>query len=73
MPNFYATLSTAPEVGILLATPFNLFFKKRLDLLASTAKESEGVTKKFLPRIMFRSASPSQAAPKSYYEGMGEL
>eukprot|EP00351_Strombidinopsis_sp_SopsisLIS2011_P004831 CAMPEP_0116889336 /NCGR_PEP_ID=MMETSP0463-20121206/24750_1 /TAXON_ID=181622 /ORGANISM="Strombidinopsis sp, Strain SopsisLIS2011" /LENGTH=50 /DNA_ID=CAMNT_0004555783 /DNA_START=832 /DNA_END=984 /DNA_ORIENTATION=+ len=26
---------------------------------------SEGVTKKFLPRIIFLSASPSQAAPKA--------
>lgn len=29
------------------------------------ATESEGVTKNLLPRIMLRSASPSQAAPKS--------
>ena len=30
-----------------------------------TATESEGVTKNLLPRIMLRSPSPSEAAPKS--------
>jgi hypothetical protein len=32
---------------------------------------SEGVTKKFLPRIMLRSASPSHAAAKSGESGLG--
>ena len=35
------------------------------ELAAIRAMLSEGVTKKFFPRIMLRSASPSQAAPKS--------
>lgn len=61
-----ATLSSAPEVGIDLATPVNpLFGKTAWALAASTATESEGVTKNYLPKIMFLSASPSQAAPKS--------
>jgi len=34
-------------------------------LAAMTATESEGVTKKLPPRIMFRSPSPSLAAPKT--------
>lgn len=67
-PNFYATLSTAPDVGILLATPFNLCFKNRSECAAKIANESDGVTKKFLPNIIFLSASPSQAAPKSNYD-----
>lgn len=33
-------------------------------LAANTAKLSEGVTKNYLPKIIFLSASPSQAAPK---------
>jgi len=59
-------LSTAPEVGMLRATPTNFYFKKKWLKLARTASESEGVTKNFLPNIIFLSASPSQAAPKSY-------
>ena len=66
MPNFSATVSTAPEVGILLATPRILDLRKSYEFVAKTAKESDGVTKKFFPKIMLRSASPSQAAPKSY-------
>lgn len=53
---------------MLLATPVSFFLEKSSLLAANTAKESEGVTKKFLPKIMFLSASPSQAAPKSYFE-----
>lgn len=67
-PNFSATLSTAPDVGILLATPRNFYFKNKLECAARIANESDGVTKKFLPNIIFRSASPSQAAPKSNYD-----
>ena len=60
--------STAPEVGIDLATPlqrpsWNQGMCSRLS--ASTARLSQGVTKKaFLPRIMLRSPSPSKAAPR---------
>lgn len=64
-PNFCATLSTAPEVGILLATPLIFYFKNKSEWAAKTASESEGVTKKFFPKIIFLSASPSHAAPKS--------
>ncbi len=65
MPSFLATISTAPDVGILLATPLIFYFKNRSEWAAKIARESEGVTKKFLPKIIFLSASPSQAAPKS--------
>jgi hypothetical protein len=29
MPSFLATISTAPDVGILLATPLIFYFKNR--------------------------------------------
>ena len=64
-----ATLSTAPEVGIDLATPFNgpflvkLLIKSALFVMA--AKESLGETNILGPKMIFLSASPSQAAPKS--------
>lgn len=73
MPSLWATLSTAPDVGMLRATPESFCFKKYWLKLARTASESEGVTKKFFPRIIFLSASPSQAAPKSYYEVFSDL
>jgi len=61
-----ATLSKAPEVGIDLATPMSpLLGKMAWALAARTATESDGVTKNYFPRIIFLSASPSQAAPKS--------
>mmetsp|Transcript_24033 Transcript_24033/g.65020 ORF Transcript_24033/g.65020 Transcript_24033/m.65020 type:complete len:203 (+) Transcript_24033:791-1399(+) len=63
-----ATTSRAPEVGIERATPLippaNCGIAA-LPFAARMATESEGVTKKPLPRIMLRSASPSAAAPKS--------
>lgn len=62
-----ATLSIAPLVGILLATPANYPLNIASELAAKTAKLSEGVTKNYLPKIIFLSASPSQAAPKSYF------
>ncbi len=69
MPNFLATRSTAPDVGIDRATPESPFFKYGIwqALAAITAKLSQGVTKKaFRPSTMFRSPSPSNAAPKSW-------
>jgi hypothetical protein len=51
---------------MLLATPLIFYFKNKSECAANIARESEGVTKKFLPKIMFLSASPSHAAPKSY-------
>lgn len=53
----------APEVGIDLATPTNFVFMKASEFAAITATESLGVTKNYLPKIIFLSASPSQAAP----------
>lgn len=52
---------------MLLDTPDTPALKNGmlLALAAIIAMLSEGVTKKFLPNIMLRSASPSQAAPKS--------
>jgi hypothetical protein len=55
--SFLATLSTAPEVGMLLATPLIFFFRNTSELAVNTASESEGVTKKCLPKIIFLSES----------------
>ena len=61
-----ATLSMAPLVGMLLATPRTFLLAKMACVLAARrASESEGVTKNYRERIILRSASPSQAAPKS--------
>mmetsp|Transcript_1104 Transcript_1104/g.3493 ORF Transcript_1104/g.3493 Transcript_1104/m.3493 type:complete len:213 (+) Transcript_1104:783-1421(+) len=67
MPFAAATRSSAHEVGIERAHALRPCLKKGIALAfaAMTARESEGVTKKFAPRIMFRSASPSAAAPKT--------
>lgn len=65
IPNLAETLSRAPLVGILLAHPNNYPYKKDPELAAKIAKLSEGVTKNYFPKIIFLSASPSQAAPKS--------
>jgi hypothetical protein len=58
-----------PEVGMDLPTPNNFltgaFLKTLSALAANTATESLGVTKNLLPKIIFLSASPSHAAPKS--------
>jgi hypothetical protein len=51
---------------MLLATPLIFYFKNNSECAANIARESEGVTKKFLPKTIFLSASPSHAAPKSY-------
>ena len=59
------TLSNAPDVGMDLAAPINpVFGNIILAQAANTARESDGVTKNYLPKIMFLSASPSHAAPK---------
>lgn len=58
------TLSNAPDVGIDLAAPNNPFLNMRWAFAANTANESDGVTKNYLPNIIFLSASPSHAAPK---------
>mmetsp|Transcript_766 Transcript_766/g.1819 ORF Transcript_766/g.1819 Transcript_766/m.1819 type:complete len:218 (-) Transcript_766:907-1560(-) len=73
------TRSRAHDVGMLRATPLSpplppkrakgpfLVAKYGMSsqLSTSTARESEGVTKNLLPRIMFLSASPSAAAPRT--------
>mmetsp|Transcript_15336 Transcript_15336/g.30541 ORF Transcript_15336/g.30541 Transcript_15336/m.30541 type:complete len:222 (+) Transcript_15336:679-1344(+) len=63
----FATRSTAPDVGMLLATDFRPPCAAKNGILlafaAITARESEGVTKNCVPRIMFLSPSPSAAAP----------
>merc|ERR1719221_779001 len=64
---FFATRSRAPDVGMERAQPFRPPLKKGMQeaLAAMIARLSEGLTNHCLPRIMFRSASPSAAAPKS--------
>ena len=66
MNAFY--LSRAPLVGMLRAYPLHgldLKYGMQSKLLAMTANESHGVTKNALPpKIMFRSQSPSKAAPR---------
>ena len=54
IPSFLATISTAPDVGMLLATPLIFYFKNKSECAANIARESEGVTKKFLPKIILR-------------------
>lgn len=66
IPSLAATLSMAPLVGILLATPAKGVLNTAVALAAIIAKLSEGVTKNYLPKIIFLSASPSQAAPNDY-------
>uniref|UniRef100_A0A7C9CDK9 Uncharacterized protein n=1 Tax=Opuntia streptacantha TaxID=393608 RepID=A0A7C9CDK9_OPUST len=66
--NFSATRSSAPLVGIDRAKPLIPSWKYGIAscaFAAIIATESDGVTKKLLPRIMFLSPSPSLAAPKS--------
>merc|ERR1719261_1636477 len=61
-------LSNAAAVGMDLATPFKPDLKYGMHscaLAAIIATESDGVTKKLFPKIMLRSPSPSEAAPKS--------
>ena len=62
-----ATRSSAPDVGMDLATPLRPPLEEKygmqLACAAMIATESDGVTKKRSPRIMLRSASPSAAAP----------
>ena len=65
IPFYWETLSNAPDVGIDLAIPNNPFLNIAWELAAINATESDGVTKNYLPKIIFLSASPSQAAPKS--------
>ena len=62
-----ATRSTAALVGMDRATPAMPFAYPgaSVALAARMARLSEGVTKNRLPRIMLRSPSPSDAAPKS--------
>jgi formamidopyrimidine-DNA glycosylase len=61
--------STAWLVGMdratVLSPPWSRKKGMASALAAINAKESDGVTKNFLPKIMLRSASPSAAAPKS--------
>lgn len=63
-----ATRSSAPDVGMDLATPFKPPLDEKYGMqfacAAMMATESDGVTKNRSPRIMLRSASPSAAAPK---------
>ena len=67
MPNFAATRSGAWEVGMERATPAkpSLYPGTKWALAVMMAKLSLGVTKKLLPKIILRSPSPSDAAPKS--------
>jgi len=55
----------APLVGIDLATPAKGPLNTDEALAAKIARLSEGVTKNCLPKIIFLSASPSHAAPRS--------
>lgn len=55
IPSFLATLSRAPDVGMLLAAPLIFYFKKSWDSAVRIAMESDGVTKKDFPKIMFLS------------------
>lgn len=57
----------APDVGIERAHPFKPSLKNGMQLMlaAMMARLSEGLTNHCFPRIMFLSASPSAAAPKS--------
>ena len=67
-PRPAATRSSAAAVGMERAKPFKPDLKYGIQstaLAAMMATESLGVTKKLLPRIMLRSPSPSEAAPKS--------
>mmetsp|Transcript_4179 Transcript_4179/g.15319 ORF Transcript_4179/g.15319 Transcript_4179/m.15319 type:complete len:205 (-) Transcript_4179:767-1381(-) len=70
-PAFAATRSSAAAVGIDLASPLSPLLKYGMHwaFAAMMATESEGVTKKLLPKIMLRSPSPSDAAPKSGASG----
>ena len=56
IPSFFVTLSRAPDVGILRAAPLIFYLRKRAELEVKTAIESDGVTKKAFPKIMFLSA-----------------
>ena len=61
-------MSSAPPVGIERATPLRPDLKYGMHscaFAAIIATLSLGLTKKFFPRIMLRSPSPSDAAPKS--------
>mmetsp|Transcript_2328 Transcript_2328/g.8215 ORF Transcript_2328/g.8215 Transcript_2328/m.8215 type:complete len:206 (-) Transcript_2328:239-856(-) len=67
-PSFSATRSRAAAVGMDRATPLSPPAKYGMHLgpyAAMMATESQGVTKNLFPRIMLRSPSPSDAAPKS--------
>ena len=66
-PILVATRSSAAAVGMERARPLrpSLKYGMHFAFAAMMATESEGVTKKLLPRIMLRSPSPSDAAPKS--------
>merc|ERR1712125_2265 len=66
MPFSFATMSSAPEVGMERAHPFrpSLNCGMRSAFATIIARESEGEQKNFEDMIMLRSASPSAAAPK---------
>mmetsp|Transcript_55333 Transcript_55333/g.165903 ORF Transcript_55333/g.165903 Transcript_55333/m.165903 type:complete len:227 (-) Transcript_55333:195-875(-) len=67
-PRSLATRSTAPEVGMERATPLRPPWAAKKGMASAyaaiIARESDGVTKNWDPRIMFLSPSPSAAAPK---------